>query len=393
MALNRQLFLLLSLGLLAMVTVTCETEVDVINTEVNHRTVVYGILDGNQTQHFIRINKSFQGTVSATELAATPGINEYDDDELRSAVIYELPEATSDIAQSTRSWNLQDSIITTKVEGDFYNLENKVYFFNAALNNSRFYKILLEVEKEDGSIEEVSAVTSIVQTGEVRLVNPRNSDNNCDANNIRSNDEARFVVQTVDYAQEYEVEWTAANNGVLYTSRFWFYYFEQTFDGQIRRDSILIPLGTVEVTPNSQQGVIAYDFRTVEFYSIIGNNVDDFDPNELCFRQAVDTLQFEMEVAGEELAIYRDVNSPQTGVIQERPTYTNVVNGEGIFSSRIKVSTRAECDQEDGILMENRAMDELINSNIVNSGDYTVSKGFCSNIAGLTQGSTCPECP
>lgn len=394
MALNRQLFVLLTCGILSLFTVTCESDVDVINIDANHRTIVYGLLDAGESQHFIRINKSFQGTVSAAELAATPGINEYSDSDLLSATVYQLENETDDISQSINSYELLDSTITTKADGAFSNESNKVYYFNATLNAAHFYKFVCEVRKEDGSIEEVSAVTPIVQNERVLLQRPRNSDNVCDANNLRDNDEARFV-QNVDYVESYEVQWTAAQNGILYTSRFWFYYSEVLFDGTVRRDSVMIPLGTREVSAESVVGQIEFTFRTAEFYSLIGNQVPDFDADEICYRRASDTLQFELEIAGEELAIYRDVNSPQTGVIQERPTYTNIVNGEGIFSSRIRLSTRADCDQEDGILMDNKAMDELVNSNLQNTGNFTVSKSFCSNIAGLSQGSICTvdRCP
>jgi hypothetical protein len=39
-------------------------------------------------------------------------------------------------------------------------------------------------------------------------------------------------------------------------------------------------------------------------------------------------------VANEELATYLEINSPVTGVIQERPEYTNINGGLGLFASR-----------------------------------------------------------
>jgi hypothetical protein len=41
-----------------------------------------------------------------------------------------------------------------------------------------------------------------------------------------------------------------------------------------------------------------------------------------------------MGLANNELKTWIDVNNPVTGIIQERPSYTNVVGGLGLFASR-----------------------------------------------------------
>ena len=45
-------------------------------------------------------------------------------------------------------------------------------------------------------------------------------------------------------------------------------------------------------------------------------------------------LDFELTVANDELSTYLEINSPITGVIQERPEYTNINGGLGLFASR-----------------------------------------------------------
>jgi hypothetical protein len=39
-------------------------------------------------------------------------------------------------------------------------------------------------------------------------------------------------------------------------------------------------------------------------------------------------------MGNEDLKSYIDVNSPSTGLVQERPIYSNVSNGIGLFASR-----------------------------------------------------------
>jgi len=50
-------------------------------------------------------------------------------------------------------------------------------------------------------------------------------------------------------------------------------------------------------------------------------------------------LDFIVDVAGEEFNTYMEVNAPSTGIVQEKPEYTNVKNDKGedeigIFSCR-----------------------------------------------------------
>jgi hypothetical protein len=50
--------------------------------------------------------------------------------------------------------------------------------------------------------------------------------------------------------------------------------------------------------------------------------------------QIARALDFVLIVANEQLAIYLDVNAPVTGVIQERPEYSNINGGLGLWASR-----------------------------------------------------------
>ena len=42
-----------------------------------------------------------------------------------------------------------------------------------------------------------------------------------------------------------------------------------------------------------------------------------------------------MAVGSEDLETYINVNKPITGIVQQRPQFTNITNGVGLFSSRL----------------------------------------------------------
>ena len=83
-----------------------------------------------------------------------------------------------------------------------------------------------------------------------------------------------------------------------------------------------------------------YKVSGSRFYSTLATQLE-VDPyitrvlgtwdEEVQIARAVD---FVLTVANEELSTYLEVNAPVTGVIQERPEYTNINGGLGLFAAR-----------------------------------------------------------
>lgn len=67
------------------------------------------------------------------------------------------------------------------------------------------------------------------------------------------------------------------------------------------------------------------------FYQNLAN-VIHFDPN-VSARQS-DYIEFVVFAGGEELQTYMAVNGPSNSLVQEKPLYTNINNGLGVFSAR-----------------------------------------------------------
>jgi len=55
------------------------------------------------------------------------------------------------------------------------------------------------------------------------------------------------------------------------------------------------------------------------------------DDDVVRYFNSIDML---MTVGSEDLETYINVNKPITGIVQERPQFTNINNGIGLFSSR-----------------------------------------------------------
>ena len=71
-----------------------------------------------------------------------------------------------------------------------------------------------------------------------------------------------------------------------------------------------------------------------DFYRIMGSQIVPVDTNLI--RRVVDSpaIEFILTSGSEELYIYQQLVQPSYGIVQDRPSYTNIENGIGLFTSR-----------------------------------------------------------
>lgn len=358
----------------------CSTDVDIIAPKKD-MTVVYGLLEVNQSRHYIRINKSFVGKDSASVLAGQPGANEYSDAEMIEAAIRELNTDGS----VRRRFMLQPTYVYNKEAGDFFSDSNKVYYFDGNLDVNYEYELYLKIQPEGEVEKEVTALTSVLGSndGSALRVNKPNLGGNGEFCEGRDNNEIDWVDRN-EIRTSWSLKWSAANNASSYTCYGRFYYADVYPDGTLKRDSVTLPIGVENVTATSNLGEVEFVISPTEFYSAIGRAVPEYTIGVDEFtRIAVDTIQFFIEVANEELATYVDINKPATNIVQERPNYTNLNNGIGLFASKYISNTRTAQVTCSGRILNASSMEELLYSSASNTTESTGSKGFtnyrCNN--------------
>ena len=83
----------------------------------------------------------------------------------------------------------------------------------------------------------------------------------------------------------------------------------------------------------------------------------------------MDAVELILTAGNDDLNTYMQVNEPVTGVVTERPIFTNVNNGYGIFAS--KYSTKLSTFLSDGTMLE------------LCAGQLTSGFKFCCDSANL----------
>jgi hypothetical protein len=159
------------------------------------------------------------------------------------------------------------------------------------------------------------------------------------------------------------VEWESAEYGKRYevVVRFNFKELQEGNPDTIAR-KIDWFLGTFKSQDIQGGEEMITSYQNDAFYAWIsdpyGSGVPYADPAEedKVTERFTDNIDFIISVAAEELNTYMEVNEPSNSIVQDKPNYTNIDNGLGIFSSRFRKNRVKEIHPE--------TITEIINLNI-----------------------------
>ncbi|MCE3280121.1 MAG: hypothetical protein K0S44_2312 [Bacteroidetes bacterium] len=293
----------------------CSTDLEVIG-DWKETMVVYGLLDQSQPKQYIKINKAFLGEGNAFEFAQIK-----DSVQFVNSLNVTLKRIRN--GAEIASYTLTPDNSIPKDPGVFYsaNQQNAIYSFNStgasALADDSQYKLVIR-SNETGT--EVSSQTPLVKDfGTLVKPNP-------------STTVASLIVTgaTTTYTYPYNITFNSGLNASVYQVVIRFLYKDSTTTGTFN-DSIDWNLSQKETPDLSGGDLMDFTIKGQDFMRYLGNTLKDYPT--LKYRIPG---KFKIIVigAGEELNTFINVNRPSTGIIQEKPEYTNITNGLGIFSAR-----------------------------------------------------------
>jgi hypothetical protein len=323
----------------------CSSDLDV-TAPYQQITVVYGLLNVQDDLHWVKINKAFLGDGNAFEYAAIADSTEYRDEELSGFVANVEPDGSPGGEQ----YPLRDTIVD-RVPGLFAYPQHKMYYFNADLNQATRYGLFLNVKGQ-----EVRSATKLVNGFNVQsaTANP-----DIDVN----------LIVGGSYAQ-YPIRWFTAENGKRYEVSFRFHYDEVRTDGTVELNKTFTTLIGTQVTDGSAGDQIEVRLNGELFYQSVAANIPPAAQSGVSQRifKGIDLL---WAVAGSDLHTYLQLANPISGIVEERPDYSNITNGFGLFSSRLfKMVGSDNGDISTRKSLGNTSLEELAN------GQYTGDRGF-----------------
>lgn len=288
----------------------CSTDLSVIG-DYKETMVIYGLLDQSQSKQYIKINKAFLGEGSALAYAQVKDSTQYVN--LLNVALKRIKNGVE-----LSSYSLTPDNTIPKNPGTFYapDQQNALYSVSTpsgTLNSDSEYELIV-TNSETGMT--AGAKTSLIDDATFTSPAPTTPFFN-------------FVLsQNNEY--QYPIRWLTGKNARLYQLIIRLNYIDSTTTGNITQklDWVFPPQKTQGLAGGES---MKNDVLGQGLMQFIGNQIDDYPG--LLSRTAlqVDLL---LIAGGDDLNTFIEVNKPSTSIVQEKPEFTNITNGLGIFSSR-----------------------------------------------------------
>jgi len=333
---------------IALVAASCSTDVE-LNAPYKNTAVVFALLDpdpnGDNVSNsldtqWVDIDRTFMGEGDNNVYAGIFDSVEYKNEDFIKRVVQKLAKGSS---EPIEEYPLMEAI-RPRAAGGVFPAENRVYYFippTNGLSHEHDYRLLLQFR--DG--REVSAVTDMI-----KMINnnfwllPNGSSMLKLANWNTTVDDATFI--------NTQVKFFPPANSISYDVSLRFNYIEKTYNTPDMQGSpatveskwLNYTIGSVERESVTGGQDVSIEFLTEGFYNALSNTLTEggnvcreigtyFDPPG---DEAARTTCFEVQVAMSNTILrdYINSNALNISVAQERPVYTNINNGIGIFASR-----------------------------------------------------------
>lgn len=303
---NKKIFsiLLITIGFIY----SCSTDFDV-DADWKDITIVYGLLNPADSVQYIKVNKAFLGKADAYQMAQCSDSLNYSNVNVILEKIKKGKVVTTITLEKT---------ILPKVDGIFSTNDNIVYKTNARLLST------------SDDIEDIEYA--------LRIFIPQNGKNieskTSLVDNLRISSLQKYISFThSENEPNCVVKFETAKNAKLYELSLSIHFIEynsETGSKTYRTLDWPQPLLTSET--NSGMEKLEFDINKQSFFRFMASKLT-VSPSikRVAIKRAVD-LNF--IVGGEDLNTYIEVNSPSNTIVQEKPAYTNITNGIGLFSCR-----------------------------------------------------------
>ena len=317
----RKLILFVSAVLL--LVIGCDNELDV-NADWKDVATVYGLLNPDNDTQWVRIGRTYLGDQGFAGGSQDPDSLYY------KSIQVQLDELGPGGNVLSTTNLIKDETSRSLDSGFFTQNGYHLYRTQMPINTSSRYR--LTVLKPD-SLQTVTAETEILSPFDI--TRPRNNS----SVNFTALNGARF-------------SWDPTPGGGIYQGIIRFHYREQdrSNKGVVVQKYLDYPLPVKYESPVE----IIYNIDYNTYFRFLSREIPE--TNDL--NRFFDSIGFYVTAGTEEFATYIRVNQPSDGIAQDRPDYTNINNGIGIFAS--VVSTFRE-----GLDLNPQTLDSLLYSDLM----------------------------
>jgi hypothetical protein len=269
--------------------------------------VVYGLMDQNDTIHYIRINKAFEGAGNAYTMAQV-----YD------SIYYPVSEINAVLEDSNTSTGLVTTIkldTNTTVPlgpGTFSNPKQLLYDTKAALNPNDYYNLVVTNTKTG---KKLYGSTNLLP--DLYFTQPSNF--------------ASSAIFSLSFLTQYptQISWNTAAGARIYQLDIRLYYKEVQNNVTTLKsiDWLFAPI----IAANSGGNIgLSYSLNGQGLCTLLLSSL----PINQYITRYIDSVGVIFTSGSDDLNTYVQLSQPPTGINQDVPSFSDIRNGIGLFTSR-----------------------------------------------------------
>lgn len=297
--------------------VSCEKSDFSINDDYEETPVIYAVLDASESRHYVKVSRGFLSSGNAFVDAENSDSTLYAESDIEE--IYIVEKAGEQIINT---YNLTRILLDRDPydDGDFNYDKVVAYYFDAILDQNFTYHFHAKIKGKD-----IYSFTELVKSFRFK--------NNYSSVNLKL---------TSTSFKDAKVEWENSLNAQRYDLSLVFnyreYYADNSFqDKQIRN---FIPASNIRGTEFTYSGESIFRW--------ISNSIDR---NLNVVKRVYYGFGYEVSGASENLDLYLSINELD-GYNQEKPFFTNIEGGVGLFVSKYTVTNTNIYFQKDYTALE-----------------------------------------
>lgn len=351
--------------------VSCKNELDVL-APGEEAVSVYGVLNPNEPVQKIRINKVYLTDGDALAVAQDASQINYGPGELQVTLQRFMTGSTTPTVTTVGNTTRKEIVLTETVvttAGGNFSQEQRIWQTTDKLYTSGEYKLTI---KNISSGKEFTAQSIMIDS--VKSYNtmpfifvPTTYPIHCGVGN------AGYVAATIPgtgtqpnayinynvLSHTKKINFKSVPNAKLYKVTMRFHYIDTLIDGitGIRNyvDMNFPSLTSTNIAGNEEMSV---SFGVADFYNMLATEIPKKTTGTIKHRTA-HYMEYIVYACSETMNTFLMVNQPSTTIAQDKPNYTNIVGGTGIFASTSKTSLGKELKDE--------FIDELSNNPVTSS--------------------------
>jgi hypothetical protein len=322
----------------AIVFSACKNDLNLIS-KWKEQMVIYGLLNQSDTVQYIRINKAFLGQGNAYTMAAVH-------DSLNYPYLLNVTLEKWQNGGFVSSYRVDTTSMIPQDAGAFANQPQILYRVHTGPGNPL-------TDDSQYHLTVTNPVTGYSASGLTSLV--VSSANNALGVGVEIGFAPPTSYKFYNTLSPARFKWTTGVNGRIYNLILRFHYTEYAISGNTSK-YVDLNFGN-----NISQGLgggeqMEADITWDGFRHFLASAIPA-DP--AVGKRVMGNVEFMLYVGGDEFYTYQQVNQPVSSITGDKPTYTNIVNGIGLFSARYTFDQANYNKPVENVTLDNIATDPL----------------------------------